>query len=108
LDNYSYFILILGMGIVSFIPRWFPLFLLSRRQMPELLVEWLGLIPVSILSALLLPALVQKESQEFLILFPLKWLWLFLHLSLPGTQNHLEGPLSLEWFYTGAWDLFSD
>lgn len=46
------------MGLVSFIPRWVPLFFLSKRELPPLLIEWLELIPVAILSALLLPALV--------------------------------------------------
>lgn len=64
MDNYSYFILILGMGIVSFIPRWLPLFFLARKEMPQILVEWLELIPVSILSALLVPAIVTKGDPK--------------------------------------------
>lgn len=65
MENSSYIILILGMGIVSFIPRWVPLFFLSRKKMPDLLVEWLDLIPVSILSALLLPCVVTKGSPKY-------------------------------------------
>lgn len=58
MESHSYIILILGMGLVSFIPRWIPLFFLSKRQLPSLLIEWLELIPVAILSALLVPALL--------------------------------------------------
>jgi len=35
----GYFLLILGMGLVTFIPRWAPLFFLSRRNLPQLFVE---------------------------------------------------------------------
>jgi branched-subunit amino acid transport protein len=49
---------ILGMGLVTYVPRLFPLMLLSRRNLPKWFVEWLDLIPAAILSALLLPELV--------------------------------------------------
>lgn len=51
-------LLFLGMGLVTYLPRWLPLFLLSQRSLPEWLIYWLDLIPAAILSALLLPALV--------------------------------------------------
>ncbi|MDY0132153.1 MAG: AzlD domain-containing protein [Desulforegulaceae bacterium] len=66
MSNTQYFLLIAGMGIVSFIPRWFPLFYLSKKELPKPMVEWLELIPVSILSALLFPALlVNPQTKEF-------------------------------------------
>ncbi len=58
----SYLILVIGMGIVTFIPRWVPLFFLSKQQLPSWLIEWLELIPVAILSALLAPALLTKGA----------------------------------------------
>ncbi|SCY43429.1 AzlD domain-containing protein [Desulfoluna spongiiphila] len=58
METSNFVLLVLGMGLVSFIPRWVPLFFLSKRQLPSLLIEWLELIPVAILSALLVPALV--------------------------------------------------
>jgi branched-subunit amino acid transport protein len=51
-------LIILGMGLVTYIPRWFPLFILSRRSLPQWLVQWLDLIPSAILGALLLPELI--------------------------------------------------
>jgi branched-subunit amino acid transport protein len=51
-------LIILGMGLVTYIPRWFPLFFLSRRSLPKWLVQWLDLIPAAILGALLLPELI--------------------------------------------------
>jgi branched-subunit amino acid transport protein len=60
---------ILGMGLVTFLPRWFPLMFLSRRNLPLWLVEWLDLIPAAILSALLLPALVTSGTPRHIALW---------------------------------------
>ena len=54
----EYMAVILGMGLVTFLPRWLPLVYLTKRNLPSWLVEWLDLIPAAILSALLLPELV--------------------------------------------------
>ena len=54
----EYLAVILGMGLVTFLPRWLPLVYLTNRNLPSWLVEWLDLIPAAILSALLLPELV--------------------------------------------------
>ena len=65
----SYLALVVGMGLVTFLPRWLPLYFLSNRQLPPWLVQWLDLIPVSILSALLAPALVTTGTPRNLSLF---------------------------------------
>jgi branched-subunit amino acid transport protein len=54
----EYAFMIVGMGIVTYVPRWLPLIFLSRRQLPQWLVDWLDFIPVAILSALLAPLLL--------------------------------------------------
>ncbi len=64
-----YLILLVGMGLVTFLPRWLPLYFLSNRQLPGWLIRWLDLIPVSILSALLAPALVTTGTPRQLSLF---------------------------------------
>ncbi len=51
-----------GMGAVTYIPRCFPLFYLSTKKLPPWFVAWLNFIPVSILSALLLPALITEGN----------------------------------------------
>ena len=53
---------IVAMGIVTYIPRWLPLFFLSRRRLPPVLVVWLDFIPAAILSALILPTLLTTGS----------------------------------------------
>lgn len=50
-------IIFAGMGVVTYIPRCFPLYYLSKQKLPSWFEAWLNFIPVSILSALLLPAL---------------------------------------------------
>ena len=58
----DYLAVILGMGLVTFLPRWLPLVYLTKRNLPSWLVEWLDLIPAAILSALLLPELVTSGT----------------------------------------------
>lgn len=55
---YAYLLLLLGMGGVTYLPRLLPLLFLSQRDLPQWLIEWLELIPVAILAALLAPSLV--------------------------------------------------
>ncbi len=65
----EYLILVIGMGLVTFLPRWIPLFFLTKRNLPDVIVEWLDLIPAAILSALLLPALITTGEPRHLALF---------------------------------------
>jgi branched-subunit amino acid transport protein len=66
LANGEFILLIVGMGLVTYIPRWIPLISLTRRKLPDLFVEWLDLIPVAILSAILLPALLTTGEPRHL------------------------------------------
>ena len=70
----EYFMLIAAMGAVTYVPRWLPLFYLTRRRLDGIFVEWLELIPAAILSALLLPALVTAGDPRSLDIFrPEMW-----------------------------------
>jgi len=64
----EYIILIMGMGLVTYLPRWLPLIVLAQRRLPGWFVEWLDLIPAAILSALLLPLLVTTGEPRHLAL----------------------------------------
>lgn len=67
----DYLLLLIGMGLVTYIPRWVPLFYLSRRRLPQWVVDWLELIPVAILSALVLPEIMTLgDPREFVLLNP--------------------------------------
>jgi branched-subunit amino acid transport protein len=54
----DYLFLFGGMGLVSYLPRALPLLYLAHRKMPQWLIDWLDLIPVAILAALLAPTLL--------------------------------------------------
>jgi len=69
----DYLMLVVGMGAVTFIPRWAPLFFLSQRKLPAWFIEWLDLIPAAILSALLIPTLVTSGDPRQLILKTELW-----------------------------------
>ena len=67
--NYpDYLWLLLGMGIVTYLPRVLPLMILSERNLPQGLRDWLSLIPVAILAALLAPGLWINSSTQTLTL----------------------------------------
>jgi branched-subunit amino acid transport protein len=67
--NADFMMIIVGMGLVTYIPRWFPLFMLTRRQLPRWFIEWLDFIPAAILSALVLPYLVTAGEPRHLDFF---------------------------------------
>jgi branched-subunit amino acid transport protein len=54
--------LILGMSIVTFIPRFLPMAFLTRWVIPERVKMGLGYIPISILSAIVFPILFFNEA----------------------------------------------
>ena len=68
----DYLLLLAGMGLVTYIPRWFPLFFLTRRPLPGWLSEWLDLIPAAIFSALIFPDLFTSGPARTLDLFQTK------------------------------------
>ncbi len=60
----DYLLLFIGMGVVTYLPRALPLIYLAHRKLPQELVDWLGLIPVAVLSALLAPALLTDTAER--------------------------------------------
>ncbi|GFO54859.1 AzlD family membrane protein [Geomonas sp. Red276] len=62
----GYLLVIAGMGLATYLPRMLPLTVLANRKLPRWLTDWLDLIPVSILSALLAPGLVTSGTPRVL------------------------------------------
>jgi len=58
----DYLFLFGGMGLVTYLPRSLPLLYLAHRALPQWLIDWLSLIPVAILSALLAPSLFTDSA----------------------------------------------
>ncbi len=75
---------ILGMALVSYLPRFLPILFLSGRSLHPLLVSWLRLVPAAVLAAMLAPSLLLKDDKlafgfdniflwVAVIVFPLAW-----------------------------------
>ncbi len=73
-----------GMGLVTYLPRLLPILFLSGRTLKPLLVAWLRLVPPAVLSAMLLPSLLVPDKRidlgfdniffwTALIAFPVAW-----------------------------------
>lgn len=59
-------LLIIGMAIVSYLPRSLPLLIFSNVEFPPWLVKWLSFIPAAVLAALLTPDLFISDGRLFL------------------------------------------
>lgn len=52
-----------GMLVVTYVPRVLPVWVLTSKPLPPLVVAWLRYVPVAVLAALLLPALIVTENR---------------------------------------------
>ena len=55
-------LLFVGMGLVTYLPRFIPLALFAKREVPPWFSEWLSYIPPALLAALLAPDLILTKS----------------------------------------------
>ncbi|MGJ3237284.1 MAG: AzlD domain-containing protein [Anaerolineae bacterium] len=59
----SEWVLVLGMMLVTFIPRYLPMLIVGRITLPERLFRALRYVPVAVLTAILVPeALVRDDA----------------------------------------------
>lgn len=63
MDQKTIFVTILGMALVTYLPRLLPLWLLSSKTLPPLVAAWLRYVPVAVLAAMLLPSLLLRDKQ---------------------------------------------
>jgi branched-subunit amino acid transport protein len=54
---------IVGMALVTYLPRVLPVWLLSARSLPAVVVAWLRYIPAAVLAAMLFPSLLLVEQR---------------------------------------------
>lgn len=64
----DYLWLLLGMGLVTYLPRALPLLVLADRTLPQGVRDWLAFIPPAILAALLAPPLLLEGTTHSLAL----------------------------------------
>ena len=57
------FLTILGMAIVTYVPRLLPVLVLSTRNLPPIWTKWLSCIPAAVLAAMLIPSLLLHKGQ---------------------------------------------
>ena len=87
MDQTLIFWTIVGMGVVTYLPRLMPTLFLSGRNLHPLIVAWLRLVPPAVLAAMLAPTLLIRESGGIalgldnlflwsaLIAFAVAWKW---------------------------------
>ena len=63
MEQEAIFLTILGMALVTYIPRLLPVWLLSSKSLPKVVVAWLRYVPVAVLAAMLLPAIVVQNDR---------------------------------------------
>ncbi len=71
----KYWLLLLLMALATYIPRFLPFAILSRRTIPVAVKNWLSYVPVAVLAALLAPAIMAPAGElEFALeANPLLW-----------------------------------
>jgi branched-subunit amino acid transport protein len=85
-DQTLIFWTIVGMAIVTYLPRLLPTLFLSGRTLRPIITSWLRLVPPAVLAAMLVPSLLVREDSidlDFknlffwaaLIAFPVAWKW---------------------------------
>lgn len=78
MDEKVVLLTIVGMAVVTYVPRVFPLLALAGRKLPDVVKSWLGYVPAAVLAALLLPSLVLSDGR-----LAIKGSNLFLWAALP-------------------------
>ncbi|MCP3892427.1 MAG: AzlD domain-containing protein [Desulfobulbaceae bacterium] len=84
MDQTLIFWTIVGMAVVTYIPRLLPVLFLSGKQLQPFIASWLKLIPPAVLAAMLVPSLLVREDTVTLafenlffwaavIAFPVAW-----------------------------------
>jgi branched-subunit amino acid transport protein len=58
------FILVLGMSVVTMIPRMVPAFLAGRWTPPRRVRQWLDAVPYAALGALIVPGIFQSDPGD--------------------------------------------
>jgi branched-subunit amino acid transport protein len=66
MDQKAIFLTILGMALVTYLPRLLPVYFLSSTSLPPLVVTWLRYVPVAVLAAMLFPSLLVQEGRVVL------------------------------------------
>ena len=62
------YMIIIGMAAVTYFSRELPFVILKGKKLNSSIVEWMGYVPIAVLAALLIPALlIDGESKKLFI-----------------------------------------
>ncbi len=84
MDQGLIFWTIVGMAVVTYLPRLLPTLFLSGRNLQPIIIAWLRLVPPAVLAAMLAPSLLVREERvdlgidnlffwAALVAFPVAW-----------------------------------
>lgn len=62
MDHTALALTIVAMGVVTYLPRLLPVWLLASRSLPKPVAAWLRYVPVAVLAAMLAPLLVVADG----------------------------------------------
>lgn len=62
MDQNAILLTMFGMLAVTYMPRLLPVWFLSSKSLPPLVIAWLRFVPVAVLAAMLLPSLVIADN----------------------------------------------
>lgn len=62
MSTFDIILCIAGMAAVTLLPRVLPITLLAGRKLPPVVTTWLSFVPVTVLSALLVPDLILTDG----------------------------------------------
>lgn len=91
MDQSLIFLTILGMTLVTYLPRLLPVWLLATRKLPEIIVTWLRSVPAAVLAAMLFPAVLLDGKNLHLTVDNLYLLALFPTLLVAWKTRSLFG-----------------
>lgn len=60
--------IILGMALVTYLPRFLPMYILTRLKIPQIVIDWLKYVPVAVLAALIVPGIITADREIFIAL----------------------------------------
>jgi branched-subunit amino acid transport protein len=64
MESYMIFIVILGMALVTYIPRLLPALFLDQLKLPDWAKNWMKSIPYAALGALIFPGILQIREGD--------------------------------------------
>ncbi len=85
MSDLTFSVMLAGMFLVTYLPRVLPAWLLQGRTIHPFITAWLKYVPVAVLSALLLPALLVADGR-----LNLAWDNLYLWAAIPAALVALK------------------